>query len=108
MNFFLEIMAGLWGSDSAQFLDWGFQEFGYVIFDLLAQPRILESFEQCRILDMGKPAAQRTLHNVVVNHRQPRRLRGVCGKRCRSPSDLRFFITEGAEFWGSDKGRSGK
>jgi hypothetical protein len=73
VNLFLEIAAGLCGADGSQFLDWGFQEFANVFFDLFAQPRILESLEQCRILDMGKSAAQRTLHNVIVNHRQPRR-----------------------------------
>jgi hypothetical protein len=81
VNLFLEIVAGLCGANGTQFLDWGFQELGSIFFDLLTQPLIFESLEQCRILDMGESAAQWTFHNVIINHRQPRRLREKCGDR---------------------------
>jgi hypothetical protein len=72
MNIFLETASRLPGAHAAQLLDRRFQQLGDVFLDLLANARLLQRGQQIWSLNVGEPAAQRALYNVIVHHGQPR------------------------------------
>jgi len=71
MDILLKIPAGLGGTHRTQLINRGFQEFSKIFLNLLADSGILQSLEQFRVLDVGKSAAQRTFHDVVINQGSP-------------------------------------
>jgi hypothetical protein len=57
MNFLLEIASHLSVADRAQLFDRRLQKLSDVAFNLFAQAGVLQSLQQCRMLDVGKSAA---------------------------------------------------
>jgi hypothetical protein len=72
MDILLKIASRLSGAHAAQFLNRRFQQFGNVILDLLANARFLQRGQQIWSLNVGEPAAQRALYDVVIDHGHPR------------------------------------
>jgi hypothetical protein len=72
MDIFLEIASLLVGAYAAQLLHRRFQQLGDVILDLLPNARFLQRGQQIWSLNVGEPAAQRALYNVIVHHGHPR------------------------------------
>lgn len=68
MDVFLEVAPGLRGSYRIQLVDRGLQKLGHVLFNLLADAGLLQSCQEVLILNVGESAAQRTFHDVVVDH----------------------------------------
>jgi hypothetical protein len=72
MDIFLEIPSRLAGAHAAQLLHRRFQQLGDVFLDLLANARLLLRGQQIWSPNVGEPAAQRALYNVIIHHGQPR------------------------------------
>src|SRR5579872_605695 len=86
----LEVASRLARADGSQFLHWRLQKFRNIQFDLFAQAGIFQNLSQLSLFNVGKSAAQRTLHNVVVDHRSPLLVGTVWGAAQRGS---RAFIT---------------
>ena len=80
MYVLLEIASQLRSAHGTQLFHRGFQQLRDVLLDLLADAGFLQSCEKFLILNMGKSAAQRTFHDVVVNHGSPSSLEIGHGK----------------------------
>jgi hypothetical protein len=72
MNIFLEITSRLDGAYAAQLLHRRFQQLGDIFLDLFANARLPQGSQQIRPLNVGEPAAQRALYNVIIHHGHPR------------------------------------
>jgi hypothetical protein len=79
MNVFLEIATRLGGADGGEIVHRGFEKFGNIVFDLLAQAGVLESLAQICLFNVCESATQRTFHNVVVHHCSARESGNVAG-----------------------------
>lgn len=80
MYVFLKVAPRLRRSDWGQVVDRGLQKFGNIFFDLLADARLFQRCQQFLVLNMGKSAAQRTFHDVIINHGSPSSLEIGHGK----------------------------
>src|SRR4029077_21238731 len=72
VNILLEIASGLSGAHATQLLDRRLEQLGNVFLDLLATARRLQRCQKVWLLNVGEPAAQRALYDVIVNHGHPR------------------------------------
>ena len=90
MDVFLEVSAGLGRAHRAQFVDRGFQQFSDVFLDLFADAGFLEGSEKFLILNVGESAAQRTFHDVVVDHGSPSRFGDWARKGPLEPVECRW------------------
>ena len=71
MHIFLEISARLRCAHRRQLVDGRLQKFGDVLLNLLADAGLLQCVQELLILNVSKSTAQRTFHDVVVDHGSP-------------------------------------